>query len=358
MKILVLLAYCENTILRKYTECVITILKELDVEIEKINLLDLPYFNGTVCPDMELIKEQIEEAKGLIVISSVHIVGMHGSIQSFLDHMSVYPNLAEAKTLFTLTYSDWLGEREAGNTIVKAWDILGGTQGGMLCLNGQMDKEEISISLERHMEAFYRVIKQNRPMLPSSDRQIYSRFKDFCVNSGSQESRPPILGENPGQIRSLVDIIKQDEMLNKQQISNTQSTQAPIKETLGNFTPYAVNAYKKASTVNETTNAQSKKLQSIPHYFIAQYDKDLEMIIQYIVLDKGEKGFITIKEGDCFYTEGMIESPQVEISLTEEVLRMVLSKQMTYQKAFMLGKLKVRGNFVILPKLDQIFKAM
>ena len=44
--------------------------------------------------------------------------------------------------------------------------------------------------------------------------------------------------------------------------------------------------------------------------------------------------------------------------VTEEVLESVLAKKITYQKAFMLGKLKVKGNFAILPKLDQIFKAL
>ena len=39
-------------------------------------------------------------------------------------------------------------------------------------------------------------------------------------------------------------------------------------------------------------------------------------------------------------------------------LNAILSKKITYQKAFMLGKLKVKGNFSVLPKLDQVFKAL
>ncbi|MDR2167058.1 MAG: SCP2 sterol-binding domain-containing protein [Clostridiales bacterium] len=36
----------------------------------------------------------------------------------------------------------------------------------------------------------------------------------------------------------------------------------------------------------------------------------------------------------------------------------VLSKKVTAQKAFMMGQLKVRGNFVLLTKFDQMFNTI
>ena len=107
-----------------------------------------------------------------------------------------------------------------------------------------------------------------------------------------------------------------------------------------------------------TTHINSKRLQQIPHYFAAQYDKELNMILKYQITDVDEKGYIIIKDGDCTFTEEIDKSPTVEMSLSEDVLKEILIKKITYQKAFMLGKLKVKGNFAVLPKLDQIFKAL
>ena len=67
--------------------------------------------------------------------------------------------------------------------------------------------------------------------------------------------------------------------------------------------------------------------------------------------------YIIIENGDCVYEEVISGMPTVELVLTDDVFREIQSKKMTYQKAFMLGKLKVKGNFAILPKLDQVFKS-
>ena len=107
-----------------------------------------------------------------------------------------------------------------------------------------------------------------------------------------------------------------------------------------------------------TTNSGARRLQQIPHYFVAQYDKEVHFVLKYNVTDIEEKGYIIIKDGDCNFVEQTQDIPTVEMILTEEVLMSILSKKLTYQKAFMLGKLKVKGNFSVLPKLDQIFKAL
>ena len=84
----------------------------------------------------------------------------------------------------------------------------------------------------------------------------------------------------------------------------------------------------------------------------------MNMVIQYLITDMNENGAIVIKDGDCSYIEGIVESSTIEIAMTSDILTQVLTKQITYQKAFMIGKLKVRGNFAMLSKLDQVFKAM
>lgn len=393
MNIVLLLAYYENNILKNCVKHLTDVLTELDINVNVLNLTNLPYFTGEESLFMQAVKGQIEESKGVIVVSSVHTVGMHGAIQSFLDHMSQYPQVAQGKPLFVLTRSEWVGEREAAHMILKGWEVLGGMEGGMLCLNTYSELEESKMALERGIETFYRVIKQDRPNLVSSERYIYSKIKDIETKT-QKEKHMDLENNRSSQMKSLVDIIKQDELTQQKEkkiqrekdlqeekdLQKEKKVQGgfidfstkdqnikdiaellkePIQaEQLEKFMDYNSNIYKKPSAPLGGANTSQKKLQNIPHYFIAQHDKILNIVVQYIVLDSEDKGFITIQNGDCFYKEGVTEMPQVEISLTEEILTEVLTKQVTYQKAFMLGKLKVRGNFVILPKLDQIFKGM
>ncbi|OON96440.1 MAG: hypothetical protein ATN36_05555 [Epulopiscium sp. Nele67-Bin005] len=105
-----------------------------------------------------------------------------------------------------------------------------------------------------------------------------------------------------------------------------------------------------------STGQSVRKLASLPHYFTAQFDKELNMIVQYFISDTKEKGYLTIAKGDCIYTEGVAPEYAVEITLSDKTLQELMSKELSYQRSFMVGKIKVKGNFALLPKLDQIFK--
>lgn len=187
--------------------------------------------------------------------------------------------------------------------------------------------------------------------------------------------------EKPVEIRSFADLIREE--ANKKQVSteidtdvekrgesehiiNLSTKEQTIKE-IANLLQREVDeeGFKEFNTGIYTrppqflgANANSKRLQQIPHYFIAQFDKELDLILRYHITDIEEEGYIIIKDGDCWFKEEIDGSPTVEMILSEEVLQSILTKKITYQKAFMLGKLKVKGNFAILPKLDQVFKTL
>ncbi|MBE6023028.1 MAG: hypothetical protein E7231_07320 [Cellulosilyticum sp.] len=388
MKVTLLLAQCTSELLQHSVQIITNVLQELEVEIHRVELHKLPYFEGSRTRQMDSIMASVEASDGIIAISAVPMLGMHAAMQSFFDHATLYDMKCFSKPMMVVTYSDWLGEQEAAQMMLKCWEILGGMDGGATYMNKSLPSNLVLERIEKEVENFYRLMKQERPNIGSSQRMLYYNIKRGRMGIGFET---PIIEERKPEIRNFADIVREDSFIGRMQYhkdhtSNTAS--APVenvsKEESSN---HRIDLSTKEQTIKEiaqliekessgesfksmqsgvytrppqvfTTNISTKRLQQIPHYFTAQYDKELSMVLKYQVTDIEEKGYVVIRDGDCIFVEQIDEVPTVEMSLTEEVLNNILSKKITYQKAFMLGKLKVKGNFSILPKLDQVFKAL
>ncbi len=105
-----------------------------------------------------------------------------------------------------------------------------------------------------------------------------------------------------------------------------------------------------ALSIKQQTQALEKK-------FLPQNANGLVTEIQIKIT--GEENFdatIHINGTECRFHEGGSSSADVTIIGTTDVWKDVLSGFVTTQKAFMTGQLKVRGNFVLLPRFDTLFK--
>lgn len=386
MKVVLLLADCNASYLTRSVETVVKVLEELDIEIHKVDLYKLPYFTGVKTKEMEIVMSAVRESKGVIAVTNVPMLSIHGAMQSFFDAATLYGAEDFNKPLLAITYSNWLGEMEAAERMLKAWNILGGAEGGKVCFNKQAPLEEIEVRLEKEVEDFYRLLKQERGNIGCSERMIY-RFIKEGVNlneAAGYKVQPQNKVDREPEIKSFASMLRAE---------NTEKTKEPeiraleVPKRAGVETAAQKESHIDLSTKEQTIKeissllkkevndefvsmnagvyrrpgqgevVKNKKIQQLPHYFVAQYDKSLKAILKYQITDIGEEGYIIIEDGDCVYEEAISGMPTVELVLTDEVFKEIQSKKMTYQKAFMLGKLKVKGNFAILPKLDQVFKA-
>lgn len=341
MKVVLLLANSNYSVLPQIKETVIKVLTELEVEVEIIELTQIEYFNNTQTMQMKEVIRSIVASKGVIAICNIPLIGVHATMQNFFDHMSIWEGDVEQKPLFTITYSNWTAEVEGANLINKAWSILGGSNGGNMCLNQYIGLDVLVKSLERSIENFYRIMRQGIYQVPCSEYYTYKETRankvtfNMPIEHMSFEEKPDesILEHVDEETNQIRELLKQD------------------------FVPLNTGVYSKPLQGVGRSN-KVKRIQTLPHYFIVKHEYSLDMAVQYIITDTNEKGYLIIRNGDCEYYEGMAEEPTVELSLTDEILQMLMSKQITYQKAFMVGKLKVKGNFVLVSKLDQVFKVI
>ena len=391
MSITLLLAQCTSAHLQQSIRIIIKVLEELDVAVHKVDLMKLPYFNGNKTREMDMIIKSITEGSGVIAVTNVPMLSVHAAMQSFFDFATLYDEAVFNKPMMAVTYSEWLGEVEAAQRILKSWNVLGGIEGNKVCFNNQMPVSEIGERIEREVEDFYRLMKQERHNLGCSERQIYNfiktgnTFEGYSNNfkSVSKEAlREEIKAAKQPEIRSFAELLRQD---NKQVVTkeNEADSIEPIVSTKKKEERAHINISTKEQTIKEIAGLlekevkeemtpakagvyarpqvkqmNGKRIHQLPHYFVAQHDKSLNMVLKYQITDTNDNGYIVITNGDCHYEENTDISPTIEIIMNQSVFEEVVDKKITYQKAFMLGKLKVKGNFAILPKIDQIFKTI
>ena len=350
MSVIVLQSGKDDKVLQELLASIKEVLEDLQVEVKQIQLRNIPYYQGYDTPEVKEILEEIDQSVGVVVASRVELLSVSGSLCTFFEYCSNYKDSGIfRKPVFALTSSDWRGEREAAEYILHAWDILGGTEFGKLGVytpTYEADKDSIQGNVERMTEDFYRLIKQNRTPIKGSDYWTFVKdqgkpvtaFEQKLNNETKKYIDRDLIENEHGKSNEEKDI---EDLTNffERQLSHVADLETPIPEP-------------QLKTVQHM-------LGSLPHYFQGQYDKDLRAVIQYHLLaDQPFSGYVTIEGGDCMFTEGTYPGAEVELTAQEEVMEDILTKKLTAQKAFMLGQLKVRGNFMLLAKIDQIFKAM
>ena len=67
---------------------------------------------------------------------------------------------------------------------------------------------------------------------------------------------------------------------------------------------------------------------------------------------------IKVDGAEAEYLLEAIDKADVEISINDETMQDIVSGRMTFQRAFMAGNMKMKGDFKILRTLDELFVFM
>ncbi|MDR2888855.1 MAG: SCP2 sterol-binding domain-containing protein [Lachnospiraceae bacterium] len=308
------------------------VLEELHVSVERFNLYELKNSITT-------LPQTLKTADGVILATTVEWYGIGGFMQQFLDACWLYGDKEKIAKIYMcpIVMSTTYGEREGKLNLSVAWEILGGLPCSGICgyiTDGTMleNNEEYMRIIEKKTENMYRSINQKVPCLPTSNqavKQMVSITKNIDLTPQESEQLSQYVSDDVYVQRQKEDIQELTSLF-RDMMSNNEPEDGVefIADFKNNFHPKA--GFKAIYKIN-----------------IDNRKKPL-----YIEVNNGEC--------NCHYGEngvnGTVTSPDVEMQISYEKLTEIVSARMTFQRAFMSGDMKSKGNFMTLRTLDQLFE--
>ena len=301
------------------------ILEELRVNVVRYNLYELKNSIPT-------LPQSLKEADGIVLATTVEWYGIGGYMQQFLDACWLFGDKEKISKIYMcpVVMSTTYGEREAKLNLSTAWEILGGLPCSGICgyientVTLEMNEQYIRI-IEKKAENLYRAINQRMVRFPASNQAVKQKI---AVQKTTNFT--------PQETEQLSKYVSDDSYVQKQ------------KEDIQELTSLFIDMMNE-----EGADSEEEYLGVLRKHFKPQagFDADYSLAIE----EKKKKLIISVRgpKLDCFY--GTVEQPEVEVQLTRAIMEEIVNGRMTFQRAFMSGGMKAKGDFRILRTLDQLF---
>lgn len=301
------------------------VLEELNVKVLRYNL----YEHKNTIPTLP---QTLKEADGIILATTVEWYGIGGYMQQFLDACWLYGDKEKIAQIYMcpIVMATTYGEREAKLNLSTAWEILGGRPCSGLCgyientLSLEMNVQYVHI-IEKKAENLYRTINQHVTSFPASNQAVKQKV-----------SIPQSVDLTPQETEQLSQYVADDRYVQRQK--------EDIQELAGLFR----NMMSKEGDENE-----ADYLSEFQRAFSPQAGVDATYAIS--IEGKPQRLIIVIHgpKLECRY--GEVEQVQVAMQLGRAAMEDIVNGRMTFQRAFMAGAMKMKGDFRILRLLDQVF---
>lgn len=304
-----------------------SVLEELNVKVERFMLCELKNSITT-------LPQTLKEADGIILATTVEWYGIGGYMQQFLDACWLYADKEKLSKIYMcpIVMSTTYGEREGKLNLSVAWEILGGLPCSGIC--GYIaDAASLEINdeygklIEKKAENVYRTIKQQVISFPASNqavKQMVSVSKNIDLTPQESEQLSQYAADD----------------------SYVQRQKEDIQELASMF---------RGMMSNEPTESENYLQQFESHYRIKP---GFKAIYKFIVGNSKKPIIIRVNSKDTEYSLENIDKADVELSMSEDTLNEIIAGRMTFQRAFMGGQIKMKGDFKMLRTLDEIFVFM
>lgn len=298
------------------------ILEELRVNVTRYNLYEC---KNTITT----LPQTLKDVDGIILATTVEWYGIGGFMQQFLDACWLYGDKEKIAKIYMcpVVMSTTYGEQEAKLSLSTSWEILGGLPCSGLCgyientMILEMNEEYLRI-IEKKAENMYRTINQRMASFPASNQVVKQKI-----------NVPQTLDLTPQETEQLSQYVSDDTYVQRQ------------KEDIQELASLFRDLMSEDSGDDEEYIAAMKKAFRPQPGFDAEYAVTIEKKILVISV-KGP-------QLECVY--GTPEQPDVLMQLGRDAMDDIVSGRMTFQRAFMSGVMKTKGDFRILRALDQLF---
>ncbi|MDR2650339.1 MAG: SCP2 sterol-binding domain-containing protein [Clostridiales bacterium] len=348
------------------------VLIELGLTVKEIDLRTnkLPYFDGKPNEEAGAIVRDIRGSSGMVFASVSKLPLTPAPFAVFLEYLSL-PEYADAlrdKNCFLLMASESGGERSALESLSRALQDLGAYDSIKAGLQrADIDKidtlEDDRSVFERLMEDFYRVIRQNRQSFIPLDypriqvMDVTGNLDKINIKSDANNEKKHKLSIDELTQKLSLDTLNENQAEDINEISDYFNRIISEHHQTDNTSPVFVKTLNRDMTLANQNPSNCKQLtKSLTHHFQPQFSHNLNAVIQLQVSgEEAFSGYITIQNAECAYSDGSAQNSDITIIADSSVWHDVCAGKYSAQKAFMIGRLKVRGNFVLLTKFDHLF---
>ena len=301
------------------------VLEELNVKVERYMLCEQRAAITT-------LPQTLKDVDGIILATTVEWYGIGGYMQQFLDACWLYGDKEKISKIYMcpIVMSTTYGEREGKLNLSTAWEILGGLPCSGICgyiadaASLEIDDRYTTL-IEKKAENVYRTIKQKMISFPASNQAVKQ-----MVSVSTNTDLTPQESEQLSQYAA-------DDSYVQRQKEDIQDLARMFKGMMG-----------KEATEGESFITALKEHFSPGAGFKASYR---------IMIGKKPLSII-VDNADAQYSLDMIDKADVEISITEETMQDIVAGRMTFQRAFMAGNMKMKGDFKLFRTLDELFVFM
>ena len=300
------------------------VLHELNVNVERYDLYE--FKNNIVT-----LPQTLKDADGVILATTVEWYGIGGYMQQFLDACWLYGDKEKISAIYMcpIVMSTTYGERDAMVSLTEAWEILGGRPATGICgYIADVSELEQNVSysriIEKRTEDLYRSINQKIPVFPNSNQAVKQKV-----------SFTQSLNLTPQEAEQLSELASDDMYVQKQK-EDIQELASMFKDLLNVKEP------------DSTMFLQELKDHFHPQAgFAAVYKFNIPEVAKPLIVK------VNHTEMECYY--GACDEADVEMQLSADVMNEIVQGRMTFQRAFMSGDMKMKGDFKVLRALDLIY---
>lgn len=302
------------------------VLRELNVNMERYDLYE---FKNSIIT----LSQTLKDADGVILATTVEWFGVGGWMQQFLDSCWLYGDKEKISNLYMcpIVMSTTYGERDAMMSLTEAWEILGGLpvigiSGYFADVTELEENANYSRVIEKRAEDLYRSINQKILVFPCSNQAVKQKV-----------SFTQSLNLTPQEAEQLSELASDDFYVQKQK-EDIQELASMFKDLMG------------ASGEMDSTMF----LQDLRDHFHPQ--PGFQAVYKFNLPESKKPLIVKVDhtEMECYY--GDSDTFDVEMQISSQVMNEIVQGRMTFQRAFMAGDMKMKGDFKVLRTLDMLYK--
>ncbi len=302
------------------------VLDELNVGVTRYNLYE--YKN-----ELSRLPSTIKDKDGIVLATTVEWLGIGGFMTQFLDDLWLFGDREKMSTLYMqpVVMSTTYGEREAKLTLERAWESLGGILAGGICgyvedIQSFRADSGYRFFIEKKAEDLYKTIEKRLLGLPTSSK---------AVTKSVQRTRQMLL--TPQESEQLSELAADEDKVRRQKADVLELSKLFTQMIDGTMPPSPNEQF-----VDEFVSSFTAVLETTADFLFRITDREVPLHVQ-----------VDGAQLSCRYED--VPHASIVCTLSPDIMESIVAGRMTFQRAFSVGDMSVKGSFAVLRQLDQLF---